>query len=239
MRRSTGLWSSVASVAFFAVCSSSFAADLPHPVYKAPPPPLLTPAPVFTWTGFYIGPHIGYGWSRFEGGGDERTGKGFLGGVQGGFNYQIGQFVLGLEGEYSWADVKYETPLFGGTLTLKNDYFATAAARFGYAFDRSLLYAKVGAAWTRDKWDADDGIGGTATATSDRTGWLLGAGYEYAFWDNLSVKIEYNYMKFKEVSPTFTTAGSLSVEGSANVKLDTQIVKVGLNYRFGGGALGF
>lgn len=236
MHRSTGLWSSVAFVAFISVCSPGFAADLPPPAYKAPP--LLTPVPVFSWTGFYIGPHVGYGWSRFSGdGGDARTAKGFLGGVQAGYNYQIGQFVLGVEGEYSWADVKDEEPLFGGTLTLKNDYFATAAARLGYAFDRSLIYAKVGAAWTRDKWDGDDGIGGTVTATSNRTGWMLGAGFEYAFWNNLSMKVEYDYMKFNSVSPSFTTTGSLSVSGSADVKLDTQIVKVGLNYRFGG--LGF
>ena len=111
---------------------------------------------------------------------------------------------------------------------------AIAAARLGYAFDRSLIYAKLGAAWTRDKWDANDGAGGTATATSNRMGWVLGAGYEYAFWDNFSVKLEYDYMKFGSVSPTFATAGGLTVEGSGDVKLDTQVIKVGLNYRFGG-----
>src|SRR5690348_5849839 len=162
MRRSTLVWSAVAFVSCLSVPSLSSAADLPRPAYKAPQ--YLNPAPAFSWTGFYIGPHIGYGWSRFSGDGDSRTGKGWLGGVQGGYNYQIGQFVLGIEGEYSWADVKYDTPLFGGTLTIKNDYFATAAARIGYAFDRSLVYAKIGGAWTRDKWDANDGTGGTATA---------------------------------------------------------------------------
>ncbi|HXD45082.1 MAG TPA: outer membrane protein [Pseudolabrys sp.] len=232
MRRSTIVWSAVASVAFLSVPSLGSAADLPRPAYKAPQ--YLSPAPVFSWTGFYIGPHVGYGWSRFSGDGDSRTAKGWLGGVQAGYNYQIGQFVIGIEGEYSWADVKLDEPLFGGTLSLKNDYFATAAARLGYAFDRSLVYAKLGAAWTRDKWDGNDGIGGTVSATSNRTGWLLGAGYEYAIWNNLSVKIEYNYLKFGSVTPSFTTTGTLTVEGSGDVKLDTQIVKVGLNYRFGG-----
>jgi outer membrane immunogenic protein len=235
MRRSTAVWGAVASVLSLSICSPGFAADLPRPAYKAPP--LLSPAPVFSWTGFYVGGHGGYGWSRFSGDGDERTAKGWLAGVQAGYNYQFGQFVVGIEGEYSWADVKYDTPLFGGNLTLKNDYFATAAARIGYAFDRSLVYAKVGAAWTRDKWDANDGTGGTATATSNRSGWLLGAGFEYAVWDNVSVKLEYNYMKFGSVTPSFTTAGTLTVEGSGDVKLDAQTVKLGLNYRFGG--LGF
>ena len=235
MRRSTVVWSSVASVLCLSLCSPGFAADLPRPAYKAPP--FLSPTPVFSWTGFYVGAHGGYGWSRFSGDGDSRTAKGWLAGVQAGYNYQIGQFVLGIEGEYSFANVKLDEPLFAGTLTLKNDYFATAAARIGYAFDRSLLYAKVGGAWTRDKWDANDGAGGTATATSNRTGWLLGAGFEYAVWENLSVKLEYNYIKFGTANPSFATSGGLTVSGSGDVKLDTQLVKLGVNYRFGG--LGF
>jgi len=231
MRRSAAMWVSVAFVAFSSVLSTAIAADLRAPVYKAPP--LLTPVPVFSWTGFYIGGHIGYGWSRFSADGDARTAKGFLGGAQAGFNYQIGQFVLGVEGEYSWANVKVDETLFAGTLTLKNDYFATAAGRLGYAFDRLLLFGKVGAAWTRDKWDANDGFGGTATATSNRTGWLFGAGLEYAFWENVSVKVEYNYLMFSSVTPSFATAGGLTVDGSSGVKLNTQVVKLGLNYRFG------
>lgn len=235
MRRSTSVWSSVAFGACLLVPSLGAAADLPRPPYKAPP--LLSPTPVFSWTGFYIGPHIGYGWDRLSGGGDERTASGFLGGVQAGYNYQIGRFVIGIEGEYSWSDVKFDEPLFGGTLTLKNDYFATAAARLGYAFDRSLVYGKLGAAWTRDKWDGDDGAGGTVTGTANRTGWLFGVGYEYAFWDNFSVKVEYNYMHFPSVTPTLTTTGTLTVEGTTDVKADVQLVKVGLNYRFN--AFGF
>ena len=231
MRRSAAMWVSVAFVAFSSVLSTAIAADLRAPVYKAPP--LLTPVPVFSWTGFYIGGHIGYGWSRFSADGDARTAKGFLGGAQAGFNYQIGQFVLGVEGEYSWANVKVDETLFAGTLTLKNDYFATAAGRLGYALDRLLLFGKVGAAWTRDKWDANDGFGGTATATSNRTGWLFGAGLEYAFWENVSVKVEYNYLMFSSVTPSFATAGGLTVDGSSGVKLNTQVVKLGLNYRFG------
>lgn len=231
MHRSAAMWVSVAFVAFLSISSTAFAADL-RPAYKAPP--LLTPTPVFTWTGFYIGGNIGYGWSRFSAEGDSRTAKGVLGGVQAGFNYQIDRFVIGVEGEYTWSNVKLDEPLFGGTLTLKNDYFATAAGRIGYAFDRILLYGKVGAAWTRDKWDANDGTGGTATATSNRTGWLFGGGVEYAVWDSVSLKLEYNYLMFPSVTPSFTTTGTLSVEGSGNVKLNTQVVKLGLNYRFGG-----
>jgi outer membrane immunogenic protein len=238
MRQSTAMWVAVASVAFLSVCSMASAADLPRPAYKAPP--LFAPAPVFSWTGFYVGGHVGYGWSQFDGTGtfdsevvtDTVNANGFLAGGQVGYNYQFGQFVLGVEGEFSWANVKYDTALFGGTLTLKNDYFATAAARFGYAFDRFMVYGKVGGAWTRDKWDGDDGIGGTVTGTFNRTGWVFGVGLEYAFWNNLSAKLEYNYLMFPSISPTLTTSGTLSTEGTSDIKLNTHLVKLGLNYRF-------
>src|ERR1700761_8545926 len=77
------------------------AADLaPRPYTKAPPAPMV-PAIVYNWTGFYIGGHIGGGFagnSRLDGNGGR-----FLGGLQGGFDYQFGpSFVAGVEAEYSW-----------------------------------------------------------------------------------------------------------------------------------------
>ena len=121
---------------------------------------------------------------------------------------------------------------FPGTLTLKNDYFATAAARLGYAFDRFLVYGKVGGAWSRDKWSGNDGLGGSLSATSNRSGWMLGAGVEYAFLGNWSAKLEYDYLMFPSVTPTFATAGGLTVVGTSSIKANTQILKAGLNYRF-------
>lgn len=233
MRRSAAMWVFGAFVAFSSVVSAS-AADLPRPVYKAPP--LLSPVPVFSWTGFYVGVNAGYGWNRLSGtgtfGSDSLTAKGWLAGGQLGYNYQIGQFVVGVEGEFDWANVKNDSPLFAGTLTIKNDYFITAAARLGYAVDRFLIYAKGGGAWTRDKWDGNDGAGGTVSATSNRSGWLLGAGVEYAFLGNWSAKLEYDYLMFPSVTPTFTTTGGLAVIGTSSIKARTQLLKAGLNYRF-------
>jgi outer membrane immunogenic protein len=233
MLRATRLCAAAAFVVFSSVVSVS-AADLPRPAYKAPA--YLSPAPIFSWTGLYVGVHGGYGWSKFTGSGtfgvSDVTAKGWLGGGQIGYNYQIGQFVLGAEADAAWANVKYDTPLFAGTLTLKNDYFITAAARLGYAFDRYLVYGKVGGAWTRDKWDGTDGTGGTVTGDFTRSGWMLGAGVEYALWNNWSAKLEYNYLMFGSISPTLTTTGTLSVSGTSDIKLRTQIVKLGLNYRF-------
>lgn len=223
-------------VAFFglvSLCTAGFAADLPRPVYKAP---LLSPVPVFSWTGFYIGGHVGYGWSRWTGtstfGTDSVDGKGWLGGAQAGYNYQAGNWVFGVEGEYTWSDVKYTTPIFAGTLSLKNDYYITAAARIGYAFDRFLVYAKGGAVWSRDKWDVTDGIGGFANGNFNRTGWLLGGGLEWAFWGPVSAKLEYNYLNFGSVNENLTTGGGLTVSGNPSVKEYVHLLKLGLNYRF-------
>lgn len=234
MRLSTAL-----SVCAFVACSSAAsAADIPRPVYKAAPG-LYSPAPVFSWTGFYAGIHGGYGWSRFSGndpvaGASTTNAQGWLGGLQIGYNYQIGSFVIGAEGDYSWANVKktVDSPLgTGGSATLKNDYFATAALRLGYAMDRWMIYGKGGAAWTRDKFDLTDGIGGFANGTFNRTGWMLGAGVEYALWNNFSAKVEYNYLTFKSITETLTTGGGLTAT-SPSVGLKTHLVKIGLNYKF-------
>lgn len=237
MRRSAVMWVPVAFVAFLSVCSTVFAADLHAPVYKAPPP-LLSPVPVFSWTGLYVGGHIGYGWANFAGddpaGGEPAKAKGWLGGVTLGYNYQINAFVIGVEGDYSWANVNYtETNIFGtgGEAKLKNDFYATAALRLGYAVDRFLIYGKGGAAWTRDKWDVTDGVGGFANGTFNRVGWMVGGGVEYAFWNNWSAKVEYNYLHFKSIEENLTTGGGLTAT-PANVKLDAHLVKLGLNYRF-------
>lgn len=233
MRRSAAVWVVGAFVAFSLVASAS-AADLPRPVYKASP--YLSPEPVYSWTGFYVGINGGYGWSKISGDGTfgpaSATAKGFLGGGQVGYNYQMGSVVLGAEVDAAWANVKYEEPLFAGTLTFKNDYFITAAARLGYAFDRYLVYGKVGGAWTRDRWDGNDGAGGTVTGRNTRSGWMLGAGVEYAFMSNWSVKAEYDYLMFRAITPSLTTTGGLGVAGTASVKLNTHIAKLGLNYRF-------
>ena len=232
------LWVLGAFVAFSSVAS---AADLPPPAYRpAYKAPIFNPAPVFTWTGFYGGIHGGYGWSDFSsrdpvGGNSTGQASGWLAGVQLGYNYQIGSFVLGAEGDVSFADVKnvVDDPLGlgGGQAVLKNDYFATLAARFGYAFDRTLLYGKAGVAWTRDKFNVTDGVGGFGNGTFNRTGWMLGAGLEYAFWNNWSAKIEYNYLHFGSVTEMLTTGGGLGAT-VPSVSLNTHLLKVGLNYRF-------
>lgn len=196
----------------------------------------------YNWTGVYVGFHGGGGWSKlsgtdsFDGTTDSTSLNGWLAGGQIGGNYQFGQWVFGIQGDYAYADVKKSqslTPIVG-TLEIKHDYFATASARIGYAFDRVMVYLKGGAAWTRDKWEATNNTGGLVSGSFNRTGWLGGAGVEWAIIGNWSAFAEYNYLSFGSITETLTTGGngSLVATGSGNVKDTTHIAKAGINFRF-------
>jgi outer membrane immunogenic protein len=123
----------------------SKAADAPRaPAYRAPPPPLF-----YNWTGFYAGVHAGGGWADL-GIGD--TGTGFIGGGQVGFNYQVNQWVWGLEADISGSGIKNNLASIGtpfGPITANFNWnsLTTLAPRFGYASDNWLVYGKVGGAW--------------------------------------------------------------------------------------------
>lgn len=228
---------------------SVFAADLPA---KAPVrPPAFVAA--HNWSGFYIGGHVGYGWGSKEwtriggSGGEDGNGSvrsfdpdGFLGGGQVGINYQVNQWVFGIEGEISWSDVGggFAGTNNNGPASWNTDinWIATLAGRIGYAFDRSLLYVKGGVAWADEDY-THPATGGQLqafnyTGSATRTGWLIGAGYEYAFGQNWSARLEYNYMDFGTKSITLN-----EVSGRfATFDVDQQLhaIKFGVNYRFGG-----
>lgn len=144
--------------------------------------------------------------------------------------------MLGVEGEYSYSNIKQNAgDPFGlgttGEASFKNNFFATAGARVGYAFDRALVYAKGGAAWTKDMFDLVD-VGGTAKGRFNRTGWFVG-GLEWFLVGNWTGKIEYDYLHFGEINETLTTTGTISAN-PANVKLETHMIKAGVNYLFRG-----
>jgi outer membrane immunogenic protein len=159
----------LSSVLLASAATVAGAADAPppRPVYKLPPPPY------FTWTGFYVGAHIGGGWFDVDGFGSN---SGFLGGGQVGYNYQIGNWVWGGELEVSGTSI--------GNNGVNVNTATTLAARGGYAFGRWLVYGKFGAGWLDV---SGPGFGGTTSSA------LFGVGTEYALTPNWSAKIEYNY----------------------------------------------
>jgi outer membrane immunogenic protein len=161
------------------------AADAPvrGPYYKA--------EPVFNWTGFYVGGHVGYGWGDL-GGADV---DGFLGGVQAGVNWQFSRnWVIGFEADIAATDI--------GVGGLRQDWLFTARARLGYTFDRTLLYVTAGIAATDTN----------AAAISGFAGGVYGFGIEHAFAPRWSAKIEYLYVDYgTEIVPIF---GGVSLDNS-------------------------
>jgi outer membrane immunogenic protein len=223
------------------------AADMPvkAAVYKAPPPIVA-----YSWTGFYVGGHLGYGWAKPDVS-DPTTGapvaaplpspRGFLGGAQVGFNYEVARWVFGIEADYTWTDVKGTANCFvlscaPGGLTLYGypDQHATLAGRIGYDFDRLLLYVKAGGAWVHEKFQHTAIAGARClvpcTASNTGTGWVVGGGFEYALTNNWSVKLEYTYMNFGTKVLTDVTNGvDHDIFNETRVLQD---VKLGLNYKF-------
>jgi outer membrane immunogenic protein len=221
---------------------AAMAADISRPVYKAPPAGALPVA--YDWTGFYIGGHVGYGWADktwsdpFSFGTVSHNADGFLGGGQAGFNYQVGQFVFGAEGDFTWSGISGGVSrTFGlaapvtANFNTDVDWTATVTARAGIAFDRWLVYAKGGAAFAKDRYSTNFYTPGTIELSDTRVGWTAGAGVEYAFAPNWSAKLEYNYMDFGTRAVSFTPGTSTDIDQQIHA------VKFGINYKFGAGPL--
>jgi len=230
-----------AAIAALGLVGSANAADMPvkGPVYKAP-----IVAPVYNWTGFYIGGVVGYGWGKGQhcdyGPPDlcvpDTNPKGWNAGVTIGYNWQSANWVLGVEGDWSWANMKGNSGNVvgfncGTSCDTKYKSFETARARVGYAFDRLLPYVTAGAGWTQV--DASIGNPVVASGSTTKTSFVVGGGLEYAFWQNLSGKVEYLYFT-KLGDFAYDTVGACGTPG-CHVQLGaTSVIRFGLNYRFTG-----
>jgi len=233
----------LSGVCVTAMCTSALAADLaPKMAYKAPPP---VPAPQFSWTGCYVGGNAGYGHATRTWSGIATTpvttfasqgtsGGGFVGGGQLGCDYQTGNWVFGIEGMWDGSSINYTTPVNiapGANFIDKIASFETVTGRIGWAADRSLFYVKAGGAWDQTNGTINGSAlgGATETHSANNSGWLVGAGWEYAFTNNWSGKIEYDYMGFGNTTVNYpiTTAGPVTFSHQT-----LQTILVGLNYRF-------
>ncbi len=226
------------------------AADMP---LKAPPLP--PPAPIYNWTGLYLGIEGGGGWGHAEdtdvtgfNSGRFNASGGLLGGTVG-YNWQFNQFVLGLEGDASWADLKGSTTgtvaaigTCGGAPPNCNSELqalGTIRGRVGVAWNNVLPYVTgglaVGSLHGSEGTTLTAGAVGSGTTTV--TGWTIGAGIEARIWGAWSAKAEYlhvdlgNHVIFNDTVPSLGGA----VVGQS-VGYTAEIVRVGLNYQFNWGA---
>jgi outer membrane immunogenic protein len=228
----------MAGAVVLAAATQAFAADLPPPM--APPPrapaAYIPVSPAYNWSGFYIGLNTGYGfgdstWNN-PGSGNFSV-DGAMAGATVGWNYQIGQLVLGVEGDYDWQNIRGTSTTapcvnvggFLGGCDTSSNWYGTFRGRLGYAMDRIMVYGTAGGAVS----DIKASTGALSWSSNTELGWAAGAGIEGAITDNLTAKVEYLFTDYGS-----STCAAVSCGVATNVKFDESMVRAGLNYKFGG-----
>ena len=240
----------------------AYAANMPVKAYPAARPGCAQ------FGGWYVGGNVG--WGVYDTAFSDRDGlsktlddgltsnvnarnHGFVGGAQGGYNWQSGCTVLGIETDWSWSGLKTSELNLDGdqptadTLNVENRlrWFGTTRARAGVVVDNLLLYVTGGLAYAnfrRNYAYFQDGPAHTNVFSSDNTklGWAAGAGAEWALANNWTLRGEFLYMGFEQDRVTATGDGIGIGAAGVNYRLDSQdslwVSRIGLNYRFGGDA---
>jgi outer membrane immunogenic protein len=196
---------------------------------------IYQPAPAYSWTGVYGGVSGGYAWGKNElfnqvGGIDQSVNpSGGFGGVQLGYNYQFApNWMTGGEIDMSFGDINDTASTIPAGRS-KFDAFGTARTRFGYVQNNWLLYGTVGAIWLHDKSDVLVPGSVLSSVRGYHVDWVFGGGVEYAVDPRWSWKLEYLYAPFDR-NFDFGEGPNESRKPTLN------IVRLGLNYKFGGGA---
>ena len=248
------------TIGLVALSGSAMAADLPARPYKAPPPVVV--APIYDWTGFYIGANGGWGRSHscldftnptvlvintgtFSDGCATRSG-GLVGG-QLGYRWQMGAAVFGLEAQGDWANlsssrVSLLSNIIGAPLTtnVKVDGIGLFTGQIGYTWGAGLLYVKGGGAVTDTVASLNSTVFGTNVTSASATRWgaTLGVGFEYLFSPNWSAGVEYNHLWMGTNNNSFScplACNAFFVNNVINdrVRQDLDLVTLRLNYKFG------
>lgn len=230
-------WATIVAGGLTLAAPAAFAADMA--VKAAPAPPPVYAAPIFTWTGFYIGGFAGgsHGvWTSdlARGTNHGHTEQGADGGEIGGYvgyNFQLpSNIVLGVEADIgnSWA--RQSNNIYDNdTSYSKYGVFGSARGRLGYAFDRLLVYGTGGLAWANVSNDIQKGVNAGEQFAWDnqtRVGFAVGAGGEYAFTNNVIGRIEYLYSDYGSQS-LYNADGNL-----AKFQNEMHQVRAGLGYKF-------
>jgi outer membrane immunogenic protein len=224
------------------ISAPALSADLRRP---PPPAPVVAPAPLYNWSGFYIGLQGGFGSAELE-----RTlgatgvtftnelSGGLLGGTVG-FNWQAGAWVFGFEADYAWANISrsvdncFAIPLV--TCSSGLDSFGTARLRVGGAWGPALIYATGGLAFGNHFVEVFDNFTGLGVERSEfAVGWTVGGGVEWGFAPGWSLKAE---ALFFDLDIDRFNTGPLGLPALVDIdhQLTGVVVRGGINYRFNWG----
>ena len=229
----------LSAVALVGLTAGAMAADIPMRA-APPPPPVMAVPPAFTWTGLYVGVNGGVAFqdeNRRRGGrGGGRGGddSSILGGGQIGYNMQFGMFVAGVEADIQAIDFERINTRLGGRNNGRNnddevDAFGTVRGRLGLAFfDRGLIYATGGLAWKSD--EGNNGGRRLGGNDDEDIGYTVGGDVEYAFTNNLSLKVEGLYVDFSDDNDR--NRRNRRVNFTGNDSREFGLVRAGLNFRF-------
>jgi outer membrane immunogenic protein len=237
-------WASTsAALLCLSASTAAFAADLGY---------RTAVAPVYNWTGFYLGANLGGGWSsgtltdNVTGASITGTSDGIVGGGTFGYNWQFApNWVVGFEGTFDGSSIRRSNTAVNATyLTVpvtiqgsaNSDWNTTAAARIGYAQDNLLFYAKGGAAWVDNSASITalaarphfGWVGGTVSAGNTTAGWVAGGGVEYGLTRAWTVKAEYDYL----AADRWTAPTNLAPGDSISVSHQINMFTLGVNYKF-------
>ncbi len=228
----------LAGIAAVAFASGARAADLGVPRGAVAG---AVVAPVFNWTGVFVGAQVGYGWgrnTRTNTGGftNAYNSNGIFGGVHLGYNHQINMLVLGVVADIDYAGISGNDAGVGGALDgTRIQWQGSLRARAGLAVDRALFYVTGGLAFGGISHFTAD-IVGVDRFNATRTGWTLGGGVEYAFTPNWTAHVEYRYTDLGRTSSTGFPA-LLPNTGlfGYQTRITTHSVRVGVSYLFSTG----
>ncbi|MBT3070957.1 outer membrane beta-barrel protein [Rhodomicrobium sp. Az07] len=175
-------------------------------------------APVSSWTGFYAGINGGYGWDDVDAGTNfDGDFNGGFGGGQIGYNWQgASPFVIGIEADLQGSGIGVDG-VFARNDEFNLNYFGTVRGRLGYAMGNTLVYATGGFAYGELEYKD-----GAYSKSESQTGWVLGGGLEHKFTQNISGKVEYQYLAFDDEK-----------FGNYETDIGLNTIRVGLNYHFG------
>ncbi|MFZ0151433.1 MAG: outer membrane beta-barrel protein [Xanthobacteraceae bacterium] len=254
----------IVAVASLLAAGRASAADLP--VRTGPAPAYYPVATIYDWGGGYIGINGGYAFGQsnwYDAANPSGLGSsgnfninGGLVGVTAGVSGQFGAFVLGFEGDFDWQGIRGTSnsafctsiitstaigaPPAGLSCRTASNWVGTLRARFGYAWDRVLVYGTAGGAGA----NVETSLNGLPVQNNAEFGWTAGGGLEWAFADNWTAKVEYLFVDLTGNVPCNhgyscgydAAAVSVTVpaaNANINAKFNENIVRAGLNFKFG------